>query len=41
MDPCTPSVNAILSVALQYGNEEGLSGFAALGNNRAEPAAFV
>jgi len=32
MDPCTPSVNAILSVALEYGNEERLSSFAAPGN---------
>jgi len=32
MDPCTPSVNAILSVALEYGNEERLSSFAAPAN---------
>ena len=41
MDPFTPSVKAIVSVALERGNEEGLSGFAAPGNNKAEPAAFA
>src|SRR5439155_24785776 len=41
LHPCTLSVNAILSIALECGNEGGLSGFAVPGNSKAESAAYL
>jgi hypothetical protein len=41
MDLYPPSLDAILLVPLEVGNEEGLSGFAAPGSSKAELAACL